>query len=84
MDLRESYRQRLSKRPNALRLLDALFVNPYLTAARAAKVLDVSHPTARQAMAYLQEEGVLSEMTGRSWGRIYVARPILEVIEDRM
>ena len=84
MDLRGTYRQRLSKRPNALRLLDALFVNPYLTAARAAKVLDVSDPTARQAMAYLQEEGVLSEMTGRSWGRIYVARPILEVIEDRM
>lgn len=84
MDLRESYRQRLSRRPNALRLLDAFFVNPYLTAARAAKVLDVSDPTARQAMAYLQEEGVLSEMTGRSWGRIYVARPILEVIEDRM
>lgn len=84
MDLRGTYRQRLSKRPNALRLLDALFVNPYLTAARAAKVLDVSDPTARQAMAYLQEAGVLSEMTGRSWGRIYVARPILEVIEDRM
>jgi len=37
-----------------------------------------------QAMAYLQEEGVLSETTGRSWGRIYLARPILEIIEDRM
>jgi len=23
-----------------------------------------------------------SEMTGRSWGRIYLARPILEAIED--
>jgi Fic family protein len=84
MDLRESYRQRLSKRPNALRLLDALFVNPYLTAARTAKVLEVSDPTARQAMAHLQDEGLLSETTGRSWGRIYLARPILEVIEDRM
>jgi Fic family protein len=84
MDLRESYRQRLSKRPNALRLLDALFVNPYLTAARAAKVLEVSDPTARQAMAHLQDQGLLSETTGRSWGRIYLARPILEVIEDRM
>jgi Fic family protein len=84
MDLRESYRQRLSKRPNALRLLDALFVNPYLTAARAAKVLEVSDPTARQAMAHLQDQGLLSETTGRSWGRIYLARPILKVIEDRM
>lgn len=83
MDLRESYRQRLSRKPNALRLLDELFVNPYLTAARAAQVLNVSNPTARQAIALLQGEGLLAEMTGRSWRRIYLARPILEVIEDR-
>jgi Fic family protein len=83
MDLRESYRQRLSRKPNALRLLDELFVNPYLTAARAAPVLNVSNPTARQALALLQGEGLLAEMTGRSWRRIYLARPILEAIEDR-
>ena len=83
MDLREAYRQRLGQRPNALRLLDELFANPYLTAARAARVLGVSDPTARQAIAYLQGEGLLAEMTGRSWGRIYLARPILEAIEDR-
>ena len=83
MDLRESYRQRLSRKPNALRLLDELFVNPYLTAARAAQVLNVSNPTARQAIALLQGEGLLAEMTGRSWRRIYLARPILEAIEDR-
>jgi Fic family protein len=83
MDLREHYRQRLSRRPNALRLLDELFVNPYLTAARAAKILNVSDPTARQAIAYLQGEGVLGEMTGRRWGRTYLARPILEALEER-
>jgi Fic family protein len=83
MDLRESYRQRLSRKPNALKLLDELFVNPYLTAARAVRVLGVSDPTARQAITLLQEQGLLGEMTGRSWGRIYLARPILEAIEDR-
>ncbi|HTG34384.1 MAG TPA: Fic family protein [Thermoanaerobaculia bacterium] len=83
MDLRESYRQRLSRKPNALRLLDELFVNPYLTAARATQVLNVSNPTARQAIALLQGEGLLAEMSGRSWRRIYLARPILEAIEDR-
>jgi Fic family protein len=83
MDLREFYRQRLSRKPNALRLLDELFVNPYLTAARATQILNVSNPTARQAIALLQGEGLLAEMTGRSWGRIYLARPILEAIEDR-
>lgn len=82
MDLREAYRQRLNRKPNTLRLLDELFANPYLTAARATRVLGVSGPTARQAIAILREEGLLDEMTGRSWGRVYLARPILEAIED--
>lgn len=82
MDLRETYRQRLNRRPNALRLLDELFANPYLTAARATRVLGVSGPTARQAIKVLLQEGLLQEMTGRSWGRVYLARPILEAIED--
>ena len=83
MDLRERYRQRLGRKPNALKLLDELFVNPYVTAARAVRVLGVSGPTARHAIGLLQEEGVLGEMTGRSWGRVYLARPILEAIEAR-
>lgn len=57
-------------------------MNPYLTAARAARILGVSDPTARQAIKLLREEGLLTEMTGRNWGRIYLARPILEAIED--
>jgi Fic family protein len=81
MDLRETYRQRLIRKPNPLRLLDELFVNPFLTAARAAKVLGVSDPTVRLALKLLREEGLLTEMTGRNWGRIYLARPILEAIE---
>jgi Fic family protein len=83
MDLREVYRRRLTQRPTALRLVDELFANPYLTAGRAGRVLAVTDPTARQAIARLQSEGLLEEVTGRSWGRIYLARPILEAIEDR-
>lgn len=81
MDLRETYRLRLRRKPNALRLLDELFVNPYLTAARAVRILEVSDPTARQALEFLQSEGLLSEVTGRHWRRVYLARPILEAIE---
>lgn len=70
------------KKPNALRLLDELFVNPYLTAARAAQILASSRPTARQAIGLLQEEGLVQEVSGSSWRRIYLARPILEIIES--
>lgn len=83
MDLRESYRQRLSRKPNPLKILDELFVNPYLTTARAVQILGVTAPTARQAIALLQRDGLLEEISGRRWGRLYLARPILEAIEDR-
>jgi len=83
MDLHESLRRRLRQKPNAVALLDELFANPYVTVSRAARLLNVSYPTARQAVSFLQSEGVLEEITGRAWGRLYLARPILEVIESR-
>ena len=83
MDLRETFRRRLSRKPSALKLLDELFLNPYLTVERAARILKSSQPTARQAVASLQQEGLLSEVSGRKWRRIYLARPILESVEGR-
>jgi Fic family protein len=83
MDLREAFRRRLSAKPSSLKLLDELFLNPYLTVARAVRILEVSKPTARQNIAFLQKEGLLEEVSGRKWRRIYLARPILEAIEAR-
>jgi Fic family protein len=81
MDLRETYRARLWKMPRALALLDALFLNPYITVARAAQILHVSLPTARAAVMALQEQGILEETTGGAWRRIYLAAPILRAVE---
>ncbi len=80
LTLREAWRQRLSERPKALALVDELFKNPYVTVAQAQKLLQVSNPTARQVVAVLEREGLLEEVTGRAWGRLYRARPILEAI----
>lgn len=81
MDLRESFQKRLRVKPKALALLDELFVNPYMSVARAERVLKVSNPTAREAVRVLEQKGMLAEITGRAWGRLYLARPILEAIE---
>jgi Fic family protein len=84
MDLREKFRARLRDKPRALLLLDQLFVNPYLTVARAVHLLKVSDPTARQAVQLLEKCGMLEEVTGRGWGRLYLARPILNAMEGRV
>jgi Fic family protein len=81
MDLREKFRKELSDKFKALALLDALFVNPYITAARAEKLLRVSNPTARQTIEILEENGILEEVSGRKWNRLYLARPIMSVID---
>ncbi len=81
MHLREEFRKQLHEKPKALALLDELFMNPYMTVARASEILKVSNPTARQAVTLLQQRGLLEEITGRAWGRLYLARPILRALE---
>jgi Fic family protein len=81
MDLREELRERTRLTPRARELVDALFVNPYLNASRAMQVLGVSDPTARQAIRFLLDATILEQIGQRGWGRVYVARPILEVLE---
>ncbi|RPH79993.1 MAG: hypothetical protein EHM80_06430 [Nitrospiraceae bacterium] len=81
MGLRENFRARLRDKAKALALLDELFLNPYMSVARAERVLKVSNPTARQAVALLQKKGMLEEVTGREWGKLYLAKPIMDTIE---
>jgi Fic family protein len=82
MNLREFFRLKVRDKPKAVALLDELFINPYVTVARAGELLQVSHPTASQAIEFLQQNGLLEEITGRSWGRVYLARPILAILEQ--
>ena len=79
--LREQYRNQLRDKPNALALIDELFVNPYMTIGRGAKVLNKTHPTAKAAISVLEERKILKEISGRQWGRFYVCAPVLDALE---
>lgn len=80
--LRAKLHARLEGRHRARALLDELFINPYITIARAAALLKVSDTTADKSVKLLASLKVLEETTGRSWGRVWVARPILKVLES--
>lgn len=79
--LREQYRGQLRDKPNALALIDELFINPYMTIGRGAKALNKTHPTAKAAISVLEEKKILKEISGRQWGRFYVCAPILDALE---
>ncbi len=81
LKLRDEYRAHLGKDHRALSLLDELFVNPYTTVARAAQHLGVTPPTATKTIEVLEKAGMLKEATGRGWGRVWLARPILNAVE---
>jgi Fic family protein len=82
IDLRERYHQQLRDAPRSLALIDDLFVNPYMTVARAETILGISNPTARKAVELLAQMGILRETTGREWGKIYLAGEISDAIQN--
>jgi len=81
-DLGQRTRQRFGGEHRAQALIDELLVNPYVTVLRASQLLKVSEPTATRSIKLLAKSGVLEETTGKTWGRVWVARPILAALEN--
>ena len=82
LDIRERFREKVKDKPRALALVDELFTNPYITVARAEQVLGVTNPTARKAVDLLVTREIIAPLGEKRWGKIYLARSILEVIEQ--
>jgi Fic family protein len=85
LELHKRYRESLQAKhvtANVLALIDALFENPLMYTSRAEDVLEVSAPTARAAIRTLEAEGILREITDRSWRKIYQADEIYGLLRS--
>ncbi len=85
MRLRDDWTRQLQQaRASALqlRLLDALFVNPFVNMRRAAHLLKVNPQSAQNSLNKLLEAGILLELTGQKRNRVYVARVVLRTLEE--
>lgn len=83
VELQHQLRNRLldEGRPNSvIRLAEQLFATPVVTAARVEAMIDVTRPTAQAAIDALVERGELTEITGRTRGRVYEAGAIFEAV----
>ena len=65
----------------ALRIAEDLISSPYVTASSAAGAYGVSWEAANSAIARLVSLGVLEEMTGRSYGRIFASPRVLALLQ---
>ncbi|MCP9487736.1 MAG: Fic family protein [Gaiellaceae bacterium MAG52_C11] len=79
-DYRDRVR-RMGRSVKALALVDAVFLSPFVTTRIAQEQLGVSAPTARAAIAALQDAGILREYgEPRRWQRIYIASELYDLI----
>ncbi|MFW5867770.1 MAG: Fic family protein [Armatimonadota bacterium] len=84
-DVREELRERAraeSRSVNLLTLLDLLFENPFVSAPRAAELMDVSDQTVRNLLETLLELGLVEEFGERKRNRVYYAPRLLRMLEE--
>lgn len=84
LNLLEVYKGRIhQKRPSgyALKLLEEVFKNPYMSIPRAAQRLNTSYHTAKAAVKKLIEAKILFEITDKLRGKVYCAQELLDLLE---
>jgi len=63
------------------RLACSLFEQPYVTTKTVATMLDIERSTAYRAIADLEADGVLEEVTGKQRNKEYRAKEIFDILE---
>jgi Fic family protein len=64
----------------ALQLLDLLPEHPVVTAARVAKLLKITAPTARKAVEVAADAGILREVSGKQRDRVFAYHKYLQIL----
>lgn len=82
--LREAWRKRLAFRQTTkvMGLLDRITANPFITVAGAATELGVAFTTAQRTIDVLVEQKILSPRDDAKRGRVYVARKLLDILDE--
>lgn len=84
-DLLARWRERLAKAPSRLpeRALDLFAENPFWTVNKLAARLGVAFTTAQRAIDRLESTGIVALAAEAKRNRVYCARAILEILEER-
>jgi Fic family protein len=67
---------------STLRVHEKLRRNPFGSAPELTAALGLSLPTVRASLAHLATLGIVDEVTGRGWGKIYAYRAYLAILQE--
>ncbi len=83
-DLLTGWRVRLSGESTgtALRVLELLSGNPFVTAKGAAGELGLAFTTAQRAIERLEQNGIVRQTTDAKRNRVYCAQALLDILEE--
>lgn len=82
--LREEYRNKIQDKfqtSSLTKLIDELFMNPYISITKAEKILDVTYPTAKRLIETLMKLEILVPSDERERNKIFLAHEILRIID---
>lgn len=83
LELKDRYRKKYQGRQSEtlLSIIYELFKNPVITITQAKERVDVKYHAARNAIYELENNGVLTEVTGKKRYKVFHANEIIGVIE---
>ena len=83
LDLFAAHRKRLAgESATVLRLHERLQQHPVISAMAAAQALGVTHPTATKALRTLEHHGIVREVTGGDYRRLYTYSDYLAILGE--
>lgn len=65
------------------KLVDDLFARPWTNASQAAKRLGIRPQAAQRHIDKLAEQGIIEEVTGGTYNRVWVFKKLLQIIEEK-
>ncbi len=67
---------------NTLRLMDSLFVNPFVRRSDVATLCNIHLSTAGKIVNDLVEKGILRETTGKKRNQLFVCDEIMQILNS--
>jgi Fic family protein len=74
--------RKVKARGVVLEIVDDLIAYPVITVTMAASLHNVTFPPANSAIQRLVDLGFLTEATGRNYGRVFVCRRVMDIVDD--
>lgn len=85
LDLQEEFRRQVREnriKGVAAQIAEDLVGQPITTPTFASKVYGVSYPAANTAITRLEKMGILQELTGRKYDRVFGSKRVIRIMED--